>query len=275
MARCTLHKMVDEQVFTAEKLEKIEFISNMYSYAPIKSALNFGFLIRKDYVSFLRKEGYPLVDVRTEEIDESYIDQCDIQHLNSFLYIPLRKEIDGCLLVAAADPFDEKLYNSLFVKFKMQIRLVAASDLDITWLAHKLRGGFYVKEAVFSLMRKDAANSGLITFTDAQLIFIFSFIAINIILLILYFAPTVTFINLFSSIFFLFSIVFKLFLALRGSMSELHEAVSKEDIKRVDVDTLPVYTILLPVYKEDKLIRKLIWNLRSLDYPKEKLDVKL
>jgi len=29
------------------------------------------------------------------------------------------------------------------------------------------------------------------------------------------------------------------------------------------------------VYKEDKLIRKLIWNLRALDYPKGKLDVKL
>ncbi|MGL1687267.1 hypothetical protein ACSTI5_00050, partial [Vibrio parahaemolyticus] len=27
--------------------------------------------------------------------------------------------------------------------------------------------------------------------------------------------------------------------------------------------------------KEDKLIRKLIWNLRSLDYPRGKLDVKL
>jgi cellulose synthase/poly-beta-1,6-N-acetylglucosamine synthase-like glycosyltransferase len=29
------------------------------------------------------------------------------------------------------------------------------------------------------------------------------------------------------------------------------------------------------VYKEDKLIKKLIWNLQSLDYPREKLDIKL
>ena len=40
-------------------------------------------------------------------------------------------------------------------------------------------------------------------------------------------------------------------------------------------DDLPIYTIQLPVYKEDKLIKKLIWNLQSLDYPRERLDIKL
>ncbi|MFX5793542.1 hypothetical protein ABTD98_20955, partial [Acinetobacter baumannii] len=56
---------------------------------------------------------------------------------------------------------------------------------------------------------------------------------------------------------------------------ELHETITKDEVKSIENDSLPVYTILLPVYKEDKLIRKLIWNLRSLDYPRGKLDVKL
>ncbi|OIR03002.1 beta-monoglucosyldiacylglycerol synthase [mine drainage metagenome] len=267
--------MAESDFFSNEKLDEVEAIAEMYSYAPIKAALNFGFLTRKSYVTFLEKENYPLIDVRKEEMDDVFIHQCDIQHLNSFLYIPLRKEADGTLLVAVADPFDEKLMNSLFVKFRMKIRFVAASDLDITWLAHKTRGEFYVKEAVFSLMRKDAASSGLVTFTNAQLIFLFGFVALNIVMLILFFSPTVIVLNLLSSAFFLFSIVFKLYLALRGSMSELHEAVTKADVKKSDEASLPVYTILLPVYKEDKLIRKLIWNLRSLDYPRAKLDVKL
>lgn len=275
MTRCGLHKMAESGFFSNEKLDEVEAIAEMYSYAPIKAALNFGFLTRKNYVTFLAKENYPLIDVRKEEMDDTFIHQCDIQHLNSFLYIPLRKEADGTLLVAVADPFDEKLMNSLFVKFRMKIRFVAASDLDITWLAHKTRGEFYVKEAVFSLMRKDAASSGLVTFTNSQLIFLFGFVALNIVMLIMFFSPTVIFLNLLSSAFFLFSIVFKLYLALRGSMSELHEAVSKADVKKSDEASLPVYTILLPVYKEDKLIRKLIWNLRSLDYPRAKLDVKL
>ncbi len=38
---------------------------------------------------------------------------------------------------------------------------------------------------------------------------------------------------------------------------------------------LPIYTILLPLYKEDKVINKLIKSLSSLDYPQHLLDIKL
>ena len=163
----------------------------------------------------------------------------------------------------------------LEVKFNTKIKLVAASDLDITWMVHKLRGEYYVKESVFSLMRKDPESSGLTTFTDGQLVFIFIAIAIAFILLTYNFVNSFIFFNLFFSFVFLFSIVFKLYIALKGSKYELVEVVTKDEVKAVKNDTLPVYTILLPVYKEDKLIRKLIWNLRSLDYPRGKLDVKL
>ncbi len=275
MARCALHQMADSKVFSDKNLEEIERIAETYSYAPIKAALNFGYLVRRDYIAFLEDQGFPLIDIRTEEFDEEYLNQCDVSHMNSFLYIPIKKLDTGELLIAVADPLDERLATTLTVKFKTKVKFVASSDLDITWIAHTTRGGFFVKEAVFSLMKKDPDSSGLITFTDAQLYFIFGFIGFVLILLIIFFKATFVAINLFSSIFFLFSIVFKLYLALTGSKSELHEVVSKEEIKTINEQTLPVYTILLPVYKEDKLIRKLIWNLRSLDYPKDKLDVKL
>lgn len=38
---------------------------------------------------------------------------------------------------------------------------------------------------------------------------------------------------------------------------------------------LPIYTILIPLYKEDKVLAKLTNAIRALDYPKSKLDVKL
>jgi cellulose synthase/poly-beta-1,6-N-acetylglucosamine synthase-like glycosyltransferase len=275
MARCVLHNLLEAGSFTEDQLNHVIEISDMYSYAPIKSAMNFGFLVRKKYITYLESINYPLVDVRNEQIDETYVEQCDIKHLNSFLYLPLRKDADGSLLVAAADPLDEKLLNTLHAQFKMPIKTVAASDLDIIWMAHRLRGQFHVKEAVFSLMRRDPDSSGLVTFTNGQLITIFVGIAFFIVMLMLFFVPTAIMLNLLSSAFFLVAISFKLYLALKGSMSELKEAVTKGEVKEVEDDTLPVYTILLPVYKEDKIIHKLIWNLRNLNYPKGKLDVKL
>ncbi|MFL9482599.1 glycosyltransferase family 2 protein [Chitinophagaceae bacterium LWZ2-11] len=275
MATCALHKMAEYNAFDIDKLHEIESVARLYSYAPIKVALNFAFLGRKEYISFLTRENYTLIKAREEEIDNTYVDQCDLLHMNSFLYLPLRKNEFGELLVAAADPMDEKLTTSLIVKFKCKVRLLAASDLDIIWKIHILRGEFYVKEAVYSLAKKDPEVSGHITFTEKQLIFIFSIVAVFIAMFVLYTLPTLAALNLIFSVMFLFAIVFKLFLALSGSKSELHETVTKEEVKRLNDATLPVYTILLPVYKEDELIRKLIWNLISLDYPATKLDIKL
>jgi hypothetical protein len=69
------------------KLEEIDVIADEFDYAQIKAALNFGYLTRKLYVSFLERSGYPLVDVRNEVLDESFVEQCDLLHLNAFLYL--------------------------------------------------------------------------------------------------------------------------------------------------------------------------------------------
>jgi len=275
MNRSSIDIMASQRKFDAEKLKDVDAIAAMYSYAPIKVALCFGFLTRKDYKDFLKSEGKELVDVRTYEIDEAYLNQCDIHHLNSYLYIPLKQDFDGSLLVAAADPFDERLANSLMVKFRTNVKLVAADDLDITWVAHTRRGRDLVHDSVYSLMKKDPTSSGHITFTNPQLISIFSVIAFAIIALFVYTIPTIIVLNFLASFAFLGSILFKLYLALKGSQAELHDDVSIEELGAVKNEDVPVYTILLPVYKEDKLIRKLIWNLRGLNYPQAKLDVKL
>jgi len=270
-----LDNMVSVGLFDENKLKEIEVIASEFNYSYIKTALNFGFLTRKKYVAFLEQEGFELIAVRDEEMDMQYIEQCELIELNSILYAPLRKMPDGTLLVAAADPQDEKLKTLLTIRFKMPVRFVAASDLDITWLVHIKRGEYYVKEAVFSLMRKDPEQSGLITFTDPQLIFIFGSIAILVVLLFISFLKVAMVLNVVFSVAFFGTILFKLYLSLNGSKAEMKELVNKAEVKALQENTLPIYTILLPVYKEDKLIRKLIWNLRSLDYPRGKLDVKL
>jgi cellulose synthase/poly-beta-1,6-N-acetylglucosamine synthase-like glycosyltransferase len=136
-------------------------------------------------------------------------------------------------------------------------------------------GQKYVKSAVFELLNRDPDSSALTTFTTPQLIFTFGLFAAVVIGMMMSFVNTSIVINVVLSSFFLISIIFKLFLALVGSRFELHQAVTREEVRQVDDDELPIYTIHLPVYKEDKLIKKLIWNLQSLDYPREKLDIKL
>jgi glycosyltransferase XagB len=62
-------------------------------------------------------------------------------------------------------------------------------------------------------------------------------------------------------------------LALKGFTKTV--VITQKDVKTVKDEALPMYTILLPVYKEVEVLRYLIKNIMKLDYPKDKLDVKL
>lgn len=56
---------------------------------------------------------------------------------------------------------------------------------------------------------------------------------------------------------------------------ELQLPVSQAEIAALDDRTLPVYTILVPLYKEPEIVGDLIAGLAKLDYPKTKLDIKI
>ena len=51
--------------------------------------------------------------------------------------------------------------------------------------------------------------------------------------------------------------------------------VSADELAAIDCEDLPVYTILVPLYHEANIAEKIILNIGKLDYPADKLDVKL
>jgi LPXTG-site transpeptidase (sortase) family protein len=51
--------------------------------------------------------------------------------------------------------------------------------------------------------------------------------------------------------------------------------VSDEDARAVPDDELPVYTVLVPIYREAEVVPQLMANLRALDYPRHRLDLKI
>ncbi|AWW50851.1 glycosyltransferase family 2 protein [Wolbachia endosymbiont of Folsomia candida] len=66
----------------------------------------------------------------------------------------------------------------------------------------------------------------------------------------------------------LFKFITKIF-SLRGNSNK------KIDFSNLSEGDLPIYTVLLPAFKESAVIGQLIENIGNLDYPKSKLDVKL
>jgi cellulose synthase/poly-beta-1,6-N-acetylglucosamine synthase-like glycosyltransferase len=61
----------------------------------------------------------------------------------------------------------------------------------------------------------------------------------------------------------------------RSRRERTMERVSDDEALSVPDDRLPSYTVLVPAYREPEVISTLLANLDRLDYPREKLDIKL
>jgi len=58
-----------------------------------------------------------------------------------------------------------------------------------------------------------------------------------------------------------------------GSKRAIH--VSHDEVEKLEEKNLPIYTILVPVYGETEVLPHILQNIYKMDYPKEKLDVKI
>jgi cellulose synthase/poly-beta-1,6-N-acetylglucosamine synthase-like glycosyltransferase len=68
-------------------------------------------------------------------------------------------------------------------------------------------------------------------------------------------------------------IVFKFAVAMVGARSEQRQVVTDDEVAALNDEDLPMYTVLVPAYKEANVVTLLFENLRSLDYPPDKLDI--
>jgi cellulose synthase/poly-beta-1,6-N-acetylglucosamine synthase-like glycosyltransferase len=151
--------------------------------------------------------------------------------------------------------------------------LARASAIDL--LQQRINRDAYSRTST-SLLRETAPDdSGDRVFTRAQYVF-FAVVAVVVIACaIVRPVLTVTVIVGMLGLFHLAVSLYKLRLVL-GSLG-VHAGidVTEEEVAAIDDATLPIYTILVPLFREAAVVPQLVRGVHSLDYPRHKLDVRL
>lgn len=80
--------------------------------------------------------------------------------------------------------------------------------------------------------------------------------------------------NIITGLFYLIQNALKSVLFFNGFSSEL-TLLAKNDPQNIESENLPIYSILVPLYKEEFKIESILKAISKLNYPPEKLDVKL
>lgn len=121
----------------------------------------------------------------------------------------------------------------------------------------------------------DAAVSANITLTRGQ-VMVVRFIAATLFLgvVINAVATAITVIAVVTAMY-VGAIVFRLRIFLRAMSNPSEIRITDEEARGLWAYSLPIYTILVPAYREPQVIGQLIRSLDALEYPKERLDIKL
>ncbi len=216
----------------------------------------------------------PLVDLIKTPPDPRLLRNADVDVYARHLTIPFRHH-EGHIVIATAEPGPESV---LFARQRWgaSVRFVVASKFDIIWTIQTMFADTLSHHAVFSLVESDPQMSARVVMSPAQVVILY--VSLTTILLGLAVAPIATLIalNVVVSVFYLGNFMFRgMLVAAGGGRSTDWNYEIEIAARNLRDDELPVFTVLVPMFREGRVLPRLARALRALDYPLGKLDIKI
>lgn len=207
-----------------------------------------------------------------ESVDASLVDKQKLKDYAEGLYLPWKEE-DGTLWVACADPESRPL--EAFRAGHPEARLAITSKFDIIWELQRIANSQFSRQAVYHLAEFDPKHSASVVLTFHQKLI--SCLALPIATVLSIALPSLVAIcaNALLNIFMFGSFLFRTVLCLMSCNDRSGFGVTDEEVAALDDRELPVYTVLVPMYKEPDVLPILTGALRRMDYPRSKVDIKL
>jgi len=182
---------------------------------------------------------------------------------------------DELVLLAVARPLDADDTADVEEALGSPFRQLLANRTELDQLIQHVHSAHYAEISTVSLMETQPEASAHIVFTGGQkALAVCAAIAIVICGVVWPMATLIGAVATCSVIYLLVS-VYKFQLTFRALGTHLETDVTDEMLAAIDERMLPTYTILVPLYKEAGIVRRLVRGINDLDYPRTRLDVKL
>jgi glycosyltransferase XagB len=215
----------------------------------------------------------PFIDLLKEPPESDLFNGDDMVRYTSLLFIPWRRK-NGKVLIAVADPGPEMI-AAVGERFGDEVDFVITSKFDIIWQVQRAGDARLTEEAIFSLADMRPEESARQVFTGRQIVELGIVAALFILVLVIWPIPTLIAINFAVAVFFLINFGLRAVLTWVGAHHRIDQKISPAMVEALKDNELPIYTVLVPMYKEPKTLPILTSALRRLDYPLSRLDVKL
>jgi glycosyltransferase XagB len=208
-----------------------------------------------------------------EQAPEVWYEPDMLQDYTQRLALPWRMQNDQ-LVVAVADPCKE-FFDWAHEVWGPDVLFVGTSKYDILWTLQSTAEPQLTHQALTLLEDNAPEHSARRVITTGQVHWFYALASLLLLALVLYPVPALITLNLLVTLGFLATFGFKWLLVWYGARHNIDIKVSEEELRQLDDEELPTYTVLVPMYNEPEVLPVLVGALRRLDYPASKLDIKL
>ena len=184
--------------------------------------------------------------------------------------------VDGTLVIATSHPQNAATHAFARERFGAEtIAELLISDLDLTLVASRTFRDSMIDNAVMKNFHRNPEQSARRVFTGQQILVCGAILAVAVVWGYVDVRSLLIAIIAVLQVFFLGSVAFKVVLSIAGAQNEISQPITAAEIAALRDEDLPMYTVLVPVYKEPEVVGQLIGGLKNIDYPQHKLDVML
>jgi cellulose synthase/poly-beta-1,6-N-acetylglucosamine synthase-like glycosyltransferase len=269
--------LLSKGLITREQLEEVLEYQKRYGGRLGWILASLGYIRRIDLFKTLAEHfGLEFIqDIETLKklIDPELLKKFDPQELAKFEVIPAKQNKEE-ITILTSYPESHNLYQFLEKHFpNMKYKFIVITDLDLIKLLESYFKEKFIDRAVHGLFYMSPEYSASIVFSRGQVLIMGILFYLSLVGIYYNAVSYFTFLIFVAQLFYVASILFKLILSLAGARAEIQQFITDEEVKALDEKDLPVYTVLIPVYKEPEVIGILINSLKKIDYPQNKLDV--
>lgn len=202
-------------------------------------------------------------------------DHLDVAQLVRERWVPLGRDADATLVVITSRQPSGSMMQLVRSVVSEPVRFVIGSDRHVSRLIQQTFRAQLVDRATMGLWRQQSSASARTVLDARQKYVAWAALIVVVAVFVMFPQTALATLSFTVAVGFLIGIVFKFGVCMRGARAEFHQVVTEAEIDALTDRDLPVYTVLVPCYREQNIVHQLVDNLGRLDYPSEKLEILL
>lgn len=226
------------------------------------------------YLALAEYYDLPFADLTQDPPDRALLLEGDADVYTQHLTIPWQRRNGGVVIATAEPGPDAVLFARQHWGANLEFAVAAKTDI-----IRAVQGAFtdaLSHEAVYSLAEGDPRMSARQVFTPGQLVIFYGVLTAFLGGLAAQPITTLIVLNMAMGVFYLGNFLFKgVLVAVGGGRSADRDYGIEIQARQLRNEDLPVFTVLVPMFREPAMLPVLADALRSLDYPLGKLDIKI